>query len=121
MAFSRENEFLPAERLIANICKAFSHPARVRILCKLIHKKGFTSHEELIRDIPLAPTTISQHISMLRHLNLIHSQNASKLNSTEHSINHKISKSAILLNFIASYAHSRHEPNGADIKVISKY
>ena len=119
MAYSRESEFLQSERLIANICKAFSHPARVRILCKLVSMKKFTSHEELINDIPLAPTTVSQHLLKLRQLNIIRSQNSTKQNSTEHAINPQIAKSSILINLITSYAQSRHELSQADTRVIS--
>ena len=55
---------------LARMCKALSHPARVQLLMHLINYGGcyFGSLTDVL---PLAPSTISKHISILKDAGLI--------------------------------------------------
>lgn len=50
--------------------KARSHPARILILTYL-HQNGITSFQTLCKLVPLARTTVSQHLRILRQAGLI--------------------------------------------------
>ncbi len=72
MAFSKRNKFPPEEIRLANIARALSHPARVVILRHLaaIGTRGFY---EISKELPLADSTVSQHLTELRKAGLIES------------------------------------------------
>lgn len=52
------------------MCKALSHPARVQLLRHLIDH-GECYFGNLADVLPLAPSTISQHVSILKEAGLI--------------------------------------------------
>ena len=56
---------------IAQIGKAISHPARVFILEKLNLMDGCCTSGEMIGDIPIARSTLSQHLKELKISGLI--------------------------------------------------
>jgi ArsR family transcriptional regulator len=60
---------LDAEQL-ALLCKALGHPARVRIL-KYLAEHGTCFFGNLSDVIDLAPSTVSQHVSVLKEAGLI--------------------------------------------------
>jgi ArsR family transcriptional regulator len=55
---------------LARMCKALGHPARVQLLKHLVEYGGcfFGSLADVL---PLAPSTISQHVSILKEAGLI--------------------------------------------------
>jgi len=53
--------------------KALSHPARINILIHLL-ENGITPFFILRKNIPLASSTVSQHLSKLRALGLIEAE-----------------------------------------------
>lgn len=55
---------------MAQLCKALGHPARVRIVTYLI-AHGTCYFGNLSSIIPLSPSTISQHLSILKDSGLI--------------------------------------------------
>lgn len=55
----------------ARICKALSHPARVYIMEKLIGLNSCCTSGEMIGDIPIARSTLSQHLKELKYAGLI--------------------------------------------------
>jgi ArsR family transcriptional regulator, arsenate/arsenite/antimonite-responsive transcriptional repressor len=55
---------------IALICKALGHPARVRLL-KHLADYGACFFGNLADVLPLAPSTISQHVTILKEAGLI--------------------------------------------------
>lgn len=57
------------ERL-AEICKALGHPARVKIVRHLIEQKACLTGE-LVDVVPLAQSTVSQHLKVLREAGVI--------------------------------------------------
>jgi ArsR family transcriptional regulator len=55
---------------LAHLCKALSHPARVQLLRHLIDH-GECYFGNLADVLPLAPSTISKHVSILKEAGLI--------------------------------------------------
>ncbi len=70
MAFSKSDIFTSTEQSIASIGRAFGHPARVRILRLLQNNHEYTSIE-LSRFLPLARTTVAQHLKVLIEVGLV--------------------------------------------------
>lgn len=61
---------------IAKIAKALSHPARVFIMQRLLNEnlcsgKACCTSGEMINEIPIARSTLSQHLKELKHAGLI--------------------------------------------------
>jgi ArsR family transcriptional regulator, arsenate/arsenite/antimonite-responsive transcriptional repressor len=57
------------ERL-ANLCRALAHHARVRILKLLIERNGCVCGE-IVEVVPLAQSTVSEHLRILKAAGLI--------------------------------------------------
>jgi ArsR family transcriptional regulator len=55
---------------LARMCKALAHPARIQLLRHLIDY-GACYFGNLADVLPLAPSTISQHVSILKEAGLI--------------------------------------------------
>lgn len=55
---------------VAALCKALGHPARVRLLKHLVDY-GECFFGNLAEILPLAPSTISQHVTILKDAGLI--------------------------------------------------
>jgi DNA-binding transcriptional ArsR family regulator len=70
MALARKNEFETKKNEIAAFAKALSHPARVAILATLAEKQECICGE-LVLDLPLAQSTVSQHLKALKDIGLI--------------------------------------------------
>ncbi len=64
-------KFTEQQQQIARIAKALSHPARVYILEKLNGLQGCCTSGEMIGDIPIARSTLSQHLKELKYSGLI--------------------------------------------------
>ena len=58
------------EESLAALCKALAHPARVKLLNHLADY-GTCYFGKLTDILPLAPSTISQHVSVLKESGLI--------------------------------------------------
>lgn len=70
MAFSKAHEFSKEEIQLAQLAKAISHPARIKILNILNRKKSCITGE-LVEMLPLSQATVSQHLKELRDAGLI--------------------------------------------------
>lgn len=70
MAKAKTEEFTKAEVELAAIAKAMSHPARIKIL-DILNKKNVCITGELVELLPLAQSTVSQHIKELQAIGLI--------------------------------------------------
>lgn len=70
MAFAKNTEFPSEEIQFAEWCKALSHPARVSILKTLMARKECICGD-LVLDLPLSQSTVSQHLKALREVGLI--------------------------------------------------
>lgn len=59
-----------AEERIAGLAKALAHPMRVRIV-RLLLSRPSCSGGEIFDDLPLAQSTVSQHLKVLKEAGLI--------------------------------------------------
>ncbi|MDZ4845035.1 MAG: metalloregulator ArsR/SmtB family transcription factor [Chitinophagales bacterium] len=64
MAFHKKEEFNKKENELADFAKALSHPARIAIL-KTIAAKETCICGEIVEVLPLAQSTVSQHLKEL--------------------------------------------------------
>lgn len=55
---------------LADLAKAIGHPARVQILRLLLDKNTCVAGD-IFHKLPLAQSTVSQHLKVLRHAGLI--------------------------------------------------
>ena len=70
MALARKEEFSVKEISLADFARALSHPARIAILNTLAEKKECICGD-LVLNLPLAQSTVSQHLKALKELGLI--------------------------------------------------
>lgn len=70
MGLTKSEIFSEQQNRIANIAKAFAHPARIAILEQLF-KMNVCICGDLVVEIGLAQATISQHLKELKNLGLI--------------------------------------------------
>lgn len=66
----RPVEGLAANEELAELAKALAHPARVQIL-RLLAQKNSCVCGEIVDEIPLAQSTVSQHLKVLKASGLI--------------------------------------------------
>ena len=67
----QKKDFTETQKQIAKISKALSHPARVYILERLSKMNTCCTSGEMIGDIPIARSTLSQHLKELKYAGLI--------------------------------------------------
>ncbi len=70
MAFAKHTEFTAADQELAVIAKALGHPARVAIL-RLLAARQACVCGELVAELPLSQSTVSQHLKELKAAGLI--------------------------------------------------
>jgi len=68
---AKKRKFTDQHLQIAAIAKAMGHPARVYILEKLISLNACCTSGEMIGEIPIARSTLSQHLKALKYAGLI--------------------------------------------------
>jgi DNA-binding transcriptional ArsR family regulator len=73
MALNKKNKFDADLLKIADFAKALSHPARIAILKELAEKNTCICGE-IVNVIPLAQSTVSQHLSELKKAGLIYGE-----------------------------------------------
>jgi DNA-binding transcriptional ArsR family regulator len=70
MATSKKEEFSKRDQLVSEYAKVFSHPARVAIL-RMLARKGTCICGDLVEVLPLAQSTVSQHLRELKDAGVI--------------------------------------------------
>lgn len=70
MALARKEEFPKKESNIADFAKALAHPARLAILMTLAEKRECICGD-LVIDLPLAQSTVSQHLKALKEIGVV--------------------------------------------------
>ena len=70
MALNKKEEFGTKEQSLAAFTKALSHPARIAIL-GILAKRNECICGELVDVLPLAQSTVSQHLKELKKAGLI--------------------------------------------------
>ncbi|MFZ1321450.1 MAG: metalloregulator ArsR/SmtB family transcription factor [Ignavibacteria bacterium] len=87
MAQNKKNEFSKSEIELADFAKAMSHPARVAIM-KEIAERDMCICGEIVEVLPLAQSTVSQHLKELLNAGLI--QGSLDGNKSCYCINKKV-------------------------------
>lgn len=70
MALNKKAEFSEADQKIADLAKTLGHPARIAIL-RILAEKNTCICGEIVEVLPLAQSTVSQHLKELLSANLI--------------------------------------------------
>lgn len=70
MSITKFHEFKTEEKHIAQFCKALAHPARIAIINLLIKKKECIC-SDVVNELPLSQSTVSQHLKELKNVGLI--------------------------------------------------
>ncbi|GAB3855766.1 metalloregulator ArsR/SmtB family transcription factor [Hymenobacter terrigena] len=70
MAIHKRAEFTEAEQGLATIAKALGHPARVAIVRLLAQRRACVCGE-LVLELPLSQSTVSQHLKELKAAGLV--------------------------------------------------
>jgi DNA-binding transcriptional ArsR family regulator len=70
MVAPKSDDFEPRVVALARLAKALSHPARIAIL-EILAKKATCICGEIVEVIPLAQSTVSQHLKELKDAGLI--------------------------------------------------
>jgi len=70
MAIHKREEFTKKEQDLATFAKAISHPARIAIL-KVLAQRNECICGEIVEILPLAQSTVSQHLKELQNAGLI--------------------------------------------------
>jgi DNA-binding transcriptional ArsR family regulator len=70
MTYAKTTAFTDEQQQLARVAKALAHPARVAIIQFLASQKTCISGD-IAAELPLARTTVSQHLQELKALDLI--------------------------------------------------
>lgn len=70
MAYRKNNEFSEKAKMLAEYAKALSHPARIAIL-NTLSEKDTCICGQIVEVLPLAQSTVSQHLRELKKAGLI--------------------------------------------------
>lgn len=70
MGSTKAEEFKLKDIRVANYAKALAHPARIAILKLLIDKKACICGD-IVDELPLSQSTVSQHLKELKQAGLI--------------------------------------------------
>lgn len=70
MAVSKKEEFTQEDIWLADVAKALSHPARIKIL-KMLTEMENCMVGNIVDQLPLAQATVSQHLKELKRVGLI--------------------------------------------------
>ena len=70
MAYSKKAEFTGQDIALAEMAKAISHPARIAII-KLLASRATCICGEIVDELPLSQSTVSQHLKALKAVGLI--------------------------------------------------
>lgn len=70
MGITKSEEFTLKDNTLANYAKALAHPARIAILRLLIEKQECICGD-IVDELPLSQSTVSQHLKELKAAGLI--------------------------------------------------
>jgi ArsR family transcriptional regulator, arsenate/arsenite/antimonite-responsive transcriptional repressor len=70
MAINKKEEFTKKEQELSAYAKGLSHPARIAIL-KVLARRNECICGEIVEELPLAQSTVSQHLKELKEIGLI--------------------------------------------------
>lgn len=67
---AKKEQFRREDALLADVAKALAHPARISIL-KFLSKTNSCMCGDIVESLPLAQSTVSQHLKELKKVGLI--------------------------------------------------
>jgi DNA-binding transcriptional ArsR family regulator len=70
MGSTKSDEFTVRDNRVANYAKALAHPARIAILRLLIKRQACVCGD-IVDELPLSQSTVSQHLKELKEVGLI--------------------------------------------------
>jgi DNA-binding transcriptional ArsR family regulator len=70
MGLTKTEEFTKSQNELASLTKALGHPARIAIIQFLIKRKSCVCGD-IVDELPLSQSTVSQHLSELKKAGLI--------------------------------------------------
>lgn len=70
MAINKKDSFNPGQIALADFAKAMAHPARIAIIEVLLKKQSCICGE-IVEELPLSQSTVSQHLKELKKVGLI--------------------------------------------------
>ena len=70
MGVTKSSEFSVKENRLAKYAKALAHPARIAIL-ELLASKSTCQCGDIVEELPLSQSTVSQHLKELKEAGLI--------------------------------------------------
>lgn len=70
MGATKSYEFSAKENKLARQAKALAHPARIAIL-KILSRKSTCQCGDIVEELPLSQSTVSQHLKELKEAGLI--------------------------------------------------
>lgn len=70
MGATKSYEFSTKENRLAKYAKALGHPARIAIL-KILSSKASCQCGDIVEELPLSQSTVSQHLKELKEAGLI--------------------------------------------------
>ncbi len=70
MGITKSELFKKRQNRIANLAKAFDHPARVAIIEYLLNNQTCICND-LVNELPLSQSTMSQHLKVLKEIGII--------------------------------------------------
>ncbi|HEY6905815.1 MAG TPA: metalloregulator ArsR/SmtB family transcription factor [Ignavibacteriaceae bacterium] len=70
MAISKKDKFEKEDIWLADIAKALSHPARIKIL-QILNNMDSCMVGNIVDRLPLAQATVSQHLKELKRVGLV--------------------------------------------------
>ena len=70
MGLTKVQNYSIEQNDMAQLAKAFAHPARVAIIMHLLRAKHCIN-SDLVEELGLAQATISQHLNELKHIGII--------------------------------------------------
>jgi DNA-binding transcriptional ArsR family regulator len=70
MIKAKTEAFEPDEVMLADLAKALSHPVRIKII-KILNEQNACMCGEIVDLLPLAQSTVSQHLKELKRAGLI--------------------------------------------------
>jgi len=70
MGLSHTESFSKEQNELATLAKAIGHPARV-VIIELLLKKGCLEVNEIVKALPLAQPTVSQHLQKLLQAEIV--------------------------------------------------
>ncbi len=73
MVIHKRQQFADADQQLATLAKALGHPARVAIVRLLAQRRACVCGE-LVLELPLSQSTVSQHLKELKVAGLVHGE-----------------------------------------------